>query len=239
MSDAAAGASKRPTLLVNYAKSFGTFVALLPPQVAFPCVVVVGFRGNSLGHPRGIEADFLQFVATAKAAFPGEWPDKEITGQNLRFDGGRLIVNAGGVDYWLEIDRHCPVTLYSCTAPPDEFAGVTDPDLLAAFLSERPHATTPLSLEMRVPQMQIYAEKAPSSPAPHAVQKPLYERPSTGKTLAWLAIGIALVAVGARWLGMGISRGVAVNFYAWAMIVLGAVIIVRRCLDLIFPPSRL
>jgi hypothetical protein len=237
--DQPAASVKHPELLVNYAKSFGTFLALLPTQKTFPCVVVLGLRNNSQGHPRGIEADFLQCVATAKEAFPGSWQDGEIKADGLRYDGSRIIVKGGGVEYWFDLDKNCPVTVFSCSIPPDEFARVTDPDLLAAFLSERPYRTTPLSLEMHVAQMHINVEKPARPASPQVAKRPLYDRPSTLRSLIWFLIGVALVYLGSRWLGTGMSRGVAVNFYGWAIVVLGAVLIVRRGLDLFFPPSRL
>jgi hypothetical protein len=234
-----AASVKNAELLVNYAKSFGTCIALLPSQKTFPCVIVLGLRNNSRGRPRGIEADFLQCVATAKEAFPGTWQDGEIRADGLRYDGSRVIVKGGDVEYWLDLDKNCPVTVYSCSTLPDEFARITDPDLLATFLSERPHRTALLSLEMRVPHMQVNVERPPLPPKPQVAKRPLYDRPSTLRSLVWFLIGVALVYIGARWLGSGMSRGVAVNFYGWAIIVFGAVLIVRRGLDLFFPPSRL
>lgn len=67
----------------------------------------------------------------------------------------------------------------------------------------------------------------------------MYERPTQLKTIGWLILGILLVLIGAKWLGAGMKQGIAVNFYGWAVVVLGAVLIVRRGLDLLFPPSRL
>jgi hypothetical protein len=70
-------------------------------------------------------------------------------------------------------------------------------------------------------------------------QRPFYERPSRLRSFLWLLVGIACVYIGTRWLGLGMKQGVVVNFYGWAVVALGAVLIVRRGLDLISPPSGL
>jgi hypothetical protein len=233
---------KSTELLINYAKKFGTFVVLLPPQRAFPCVVALGLRVNSQGRPRGIEADFIQFVATGREIFPssaGEWPQGSKAADGLRYDGGRIIVQSGNDEYRLDVDRDCPVTLCSCSMPPDDFDRMSDPDVLDAYLEERPHTRAPLSLDMYVRQMHVDEERSPRPSSALRRNAPMYERPSMLKSAAWFLVGVALVFAGSIWLGVGTRRGVAVNFYGWAMVVMGATLIVRRGLDLLFPPSRL
>ena len=149
-----------------------------------------------------------------------------------------MVIVSAEAEYRLLVDRKCPVDLISCAVTPGDFEGIDDPELLAAYVADRPHAQTSLSLEMHVPQMRIDKPK-PQSSVIRGPQQPLYERPNMAKTIAWLVCGAILIYVGARWLGLGMKQGVVVNFYGWAMIALGAVLVVRRGLDLIFPPSRL
>ncbi len=233
---------KSPDLLVSYAKTLGKFTAHLPAETTFPSVVIVGVRNNISGRPRGIEADFLQFVATAREQVPhtdGTWPQGSMPADSLGFDGERIVVCSGNDEYRLVIDRSCPVTRISCSTPPDDFERLTDPDALALYLQERPHTETPLALDMRVQQMQMLQERAPAPSSGRRQERPLYERSNRVTTVAWLLFGGLLVFLGAKWLGMGMKQGIAVNFFGWAIVVMGAVLIVRRGLDLLFPPSRL
>lgn len=233
---------KSPELLAAYVRTLSKFTAQLPAEKAFPCVVILGLRNNATTRPRGIEADFLQFVATAREQFPDSdavWPQGSFSADSLRFDGQRIIVDSGNDEYRFVIDRSCPVTLASCTSPPDDFERLTDPDALALYLQERPHTSAPLALDMRVAQMQILKERAPTSSLGHRQERPLYERPNRLTTVAWLVFGGLLVYLGSKWLGMGMKQGIVVNFFGWAIVVMGAVLIVRRGLDLLFPPSRL
>ncbi|HXW50601.1 MAG TPA: hypothetical protein VEJ41_01320 [Candidatus Acidoferrales bacterium] len=230
---------KTPELLADYARSFGGFVVQLPQAVSFPCLVTLGLRENSSARPQGIEADFLSFVATGREHAPeGEWPQAPIAAQTLLYDGTRLAVKTIDGEYRMIVDRKCPVALTSTTATPDDFARIADPELLGAYIAERPHTQTALLLEMHVPQMRIETPK-PSKSLISGQQRPLYERPSTAKSLVWLVVGAVLIVVGARWLGLGMKQGIVVNFYGWGIMVLGAVLVVRRGLDLLFPPSRL
>ncbi|GEM_PF-6361513 len=230
---------KNPERLTDYARSLGSFSAQLPRAVSYPAVALLGVRDNSTGTPRGIEAHFVQFVATARERRPeGGWPQPPVAAQSLRYDGNRLIVVTTDAEYGLVVDRNCPVSLTSCTVLPADFEGIADADLLAAYLATHPHTEARLSLEMHVPQMNIDRPRA-STTVTTGRQRPLYERPSTAKSVAWFAVGVLLIYLGARWLGMGMAHGVVVNFYGWGIIVLGAVLVVRRGLDLIFPPSRL
>lgn len=231
----------RPELLADYAKTFRTFVALLPAQQTFPCVVTLGLRDNQAGRPRGIEADFLQFVASARESSPSEataWPPGSIPADGLRYDGERLGVSSGADEFCFVIDRNCPMTLYSFTASPDDFERLVDAEMLASYVNDRPHSSAPLALQMRASQMHTTRERPPASSARQR-EAPMYERPTQLKTIGWLILGILLVLIGAKWLGAGMKQGIAVNFYGWAVVVLGAVLIVRRGLDLLFPPSRL
>ncbi len=233
---------KSPELLVSYAKTLGKFTTQLPAEKTFPCVVILGVRNNASGRPRGIEADFLQFVATAREQFPrsdATWPQGSMSADGLRFDGERIIVCSGSEEYRLVIDRSCPVTRTSCSTPPDDFERLSDPDALALYLQERPHTRTPLALDMRVQQMQIVQERTPATSSVRRQEQPLYERSNRLTNVAWLLFGGLLVFLGAKWLGMGMKQGIAVNFFGWAIVVMGAVLIVRRGLDLLFPPSRL
>jgi hypothetical protein len=230
---------KSPERLVEYARTFGDFVVLLPSSSEFPSVVAVGLRENGAGRPQGIEADFLRLVATSRERLPdGPWPQGPLAAQSLRFDGRRLVVRTLEAEYRLFVDPKCPVDRISCTATPGDFERLGDPELLAAYIADRPHERAPLSVEMHAPQMRIDEPKRART-VTQGRQRPLYERPSTAKTVAWLLIGALLIVLGARWLGLGMRQGVVVNFYGWAMIALGAVLVVRRSLDLIFPPSRL
>lgn len=233
---------KSPELLVTYSKTLNKFTTQLPAETAFPCVVILGLRNNAAARPRGIEADFLQFVARAREQFPhndASWPQGSMSADSLRFDGERIIVCSGNEEYRFVVDRGCPVTRASCSAPPDDFARLTDPDTLALYLGERPHTSTPLALDMRVQQMQIVQERGSTSSSGRRQEQPLYDRPNRLTTVAWLLFGGLLVYLGSKWLGMGMKQGIAVNFFGWAIIVMGAVLIVRRGLDLLFPPSRL
>jgi hypothetical protein len=230
---------KTPKLLVDYARSFGRFIAQLPRSTSFPCVVTLGLRENSEARPQGIEADFVQFVATGRERVPdGSWPQTPVQADGLRYDGTRLVVHTLEAEYRLGIDQRCPVGVTSCTAAPEDFERIADPDILAAYLADRPSAQAALSIEMHVPQMRIDRPK-PSRSLTSGAQGPLYERPSTTKSVAWLVVGAILIYIGARWLGMGMKQGIVVNFYGWGIMVLGAVLVVRRGLDLLFPPSRL
>lgn len=230
---------KNPERLIDYARSLGSFSALLPRPASYPSIALLGLRDNSTGSPRGIEADFVQFVATARERKPeGGWPQAPVAAQSLRYDGSRLIVVTADAEYRLVVDRNCPVSLTSCTVLPADFEGIVDADLLGTYLATHPHADASLSLEMHVPQMNM-ARPRGSTTVTTGRQRPLYERPSTAKTVTWLAVGVLLIYLGARWLGMGMTHGVVVNFYGWGIIALGAVLVVRRGLDLIFPPSRL
>lgn len=231
-----------PELLVSYLRTLNKVTVQLPAPTVFPSMIVVGIRGNQSGRPRGIEADFLQFVATGRAQFPGEsWPQVPITANTMRYDGERIIVSTGDDELWFTVDKSCKFTRHSATAPPDDFNRLTDPDLLSPFLEERPHTSTQLSLEMQVPQMEINREKPAMETASlgRKAEPRLYDRPSPGKTIAWLVVGIIFVAAGVNWLALEAKRGAAFNILGWALIVIGAVLIVRRLLDLFFPPSRL
>jgi hypothetical protein len=236
-----AASMKSTELLINYAKTFRGFTALLPVQQTFPCFVTLGLRDNADARPQGIEAHFLEFVALGREQFPeapGAWPRAPVAADSLCYDGRGIIVQCGGQEYRLEIDHGRAVTVTSCAVTPDDFAKITDPEMLAAYVEERPQTRMPLGLEMHVRHMQAKQVRQPQLTQLRA-QKPLYDRPNRLRDLAWLLVGGLLIYSGARWLGSGMKQGIVVNFFGWAMIVTGCVLIVRRGLDLIFPPSRL
>lgn len=220
----------------------------LPKCRIFPCVAVLGVRDNDAGRPTAIEANFVRFVATSFEQDPifADWPHEPFKADGVHYDGHSLVVHKGGDGYRVYLDRSCPVTLYSVTALPNEFPGLVDPDALELYLQEHEYTSNLLKSELSVSQREIYRERpAQSSPhagQPHAGQrkaKPLYDRPSTAKTLAWIVVGLLAVMIGFKLIAGSATHSLTINVGGWFAIVAGAVLIVRRAFDLFFPPSRL
>jgi hypothetical protein len=236
-----------PDRLSTYIRAFGRCTVALPICQSFPAMAILGLRENSNGNPQGDATDFLRIVATAREIFPtssAAWPAQPIQADGIRYDGQRIIVRKGLEEYRISIDRMRPIKLYSSRVIPSEFAQLADPELLELYLTQHEHTDVPLADEVRVPQMAVYDER-PAANLPRA-EKPLYDRPSSFKSLLWIAAGVVAVAFGMTLVTSGMKgaatgavQGFATNIWGWFFIVAGVALIGRRILDLLFPPSRL